>query len=330
MKLQLKSLAVQECGPLRDVEISFLAPDGRPRPVTVIGGANGSGKTTILELIFALMQIMHPERKADVLKSPILTRIKETRLQLALEDQSGYVSLNWDPIKGVSHSYSRSPLFKALRQTIFLRNPTISLPFEHYKTLPRADLEQPDETNTLAPSILYFPYYRRIMPGRGTELSRENTTYQWTFRYETVQAFKGSLNAYLVWFEYAEADTFALIRQYLNETVLVDKAVAYVDRPNLQTMVELPNGVTHPLDELSSGEQNLLIIMLELWRRLLPGSIVLIDEIENSLHPAFQHRLAEALLKLQARIPFQLIVTTHAPAFLDAFGADNALILTEF
>jgi predicted ATPase len=334
MNVQIKSLIVQECGPLHDVEISFTDADGRPRPVTVIGGANGSGKTTILELIFASMQILHPDSSNAMYNLPIWHRTKGATIHLLIENED--VRINFIPDEGEPlFSLDVSSALESLQQQI-RRGVLVSfLPFEWYQPLKQTDLLPAAriaarKTEELAPSVLYFPYYRRIVPVRGADLSREDVIYQWTYRYEAVQSFKGSLDAYLVWLEYAQTHVFEAIKRFINEIVLVDKDIAYVDRPKLQTMVKLKDGVTHPLDELSSGEQNLLIIMLELWRRLLPGSIVLIDEIENSLHPAFQHRLAEALLKLQARIPFQLIVTTHAPAFLDAFGTDSALILTEF
>lgn len=54
MKFQIKSLEVKDCGPLRDIEIDFTTDGQTPRPVTILGGANGSGKTTSLKLIFAL------------------------------------------------------------------------------------------------------------------------------------------------------------------------------------------------------------------------------------------------------------------------------------
>jgi predicted ATPase len=98
----------------------------------------------------------------------------------------------------------------------------------------------------------------------------------------------------------------------------------------LEVIVKTANGREHKLHELSSGEQNLLIMFTELRRKLLPGSVVLIDEIENSLHPAYQHRLAQGLLKLQQEVPYQLIVTTHAPAFVEIFGEENTRILTPF
>ena len=49
MKIQLQSLRVVNCGPLRDVCIQFNT--NGDSPVTVLAGANGSGKTTILKLI---------------------------------------------------------------------------------------------------------------------------------------------------------------------------------------------------------------------------------------------------------------------------------------
>ena len=84
------------------------------------------------------------------------------------------------------------------------------------------------------------------------------------------------------------------------------------------------------MEGMSSGEQNMLIMLLELRRRLLPHSIVLIDEIENSLHQAFQKKLAQALKRMQEQTPFQLIVTTHSVPIVETFGPASVRILTEF
>ena len=58
MKIQLQSLRVLNCDPLRDVCIHFNT-DG-DSPVTVLAGANGSGKTTALELIVSLGEMLLP------------------------------------------------------------------------------------------------------------------------------------------------------------------------------------------------------------------------------------------------------------------------------
>ena len=132
----------------------------------------------------------------------------------------------------------------------------------------------------------------------------------------------------MIWLDYAEPEEFKLVLDFMNQLDFGGKTF-YINRKELSVIVRTKNG-QHSFDKLSSGEQNILIMLLELYRRLIPGSIVLIDEIENSLHPAFYHHLAQSLLKLQKQIPFQLILTTHQPAFVKIFGEDCTRILTEF
>jgi len=304
MQIQIKSLQVKHCGPLEDVEIDFCDEHGQPRPTIVLGGANGSGKTTILELIVELAELI-----ALKITSPLtqLAKAEGVKLNFLVDNTDTY--------------FEYSSLVDENKVTHDLKNLRINLQLH----------ENVSASSHHLPSIFYFPYYRRLLPPKNRQINREDMLlYQWVYRYETVASFNSSLDSYLVWLDYAYPDRFAEIKQYLNEYVLVGKTIDHINRPELATMIKLPNGQTHRLDELSSGEQNLLILMLELRRRLVPGSVVLIDEIENSLHPAFQYQLGEALLKLQAQIPFQLIVTTHAPAFLDVFGLESTLILTEF
>ncbi|MCK6625954.1 MAG: AAA family ATPase [Anaerolineae bacterium] len=333
MQIQIKSLEVKNCGPLRDVIIDFTT-NNTPRPVTILGGANGSGKTTVLELIFALTRLLAykdiPSDWSQHEGMHILTRAKEARLNLSVDNRN--LTISYGQLIPSNQGESISFVFSFGNEELIEygdRAYQIRGLMDEQKEEKVGDVTS-NKDSTYLPSILYFPDYRRLQSIKGRQITREDVLYQWTYRYDIVRSFEGSLDSYLVWLDYAHPESFAEVKQFLNQTVLVGKVIDGVNRPELATMIKLADGQTHRLDELSSGEQNLLIIMLELRRRLLPGSIVLIDEIENSLHPAFQHLLAEALLKLQQQVPFQLIVTTHAPSFLDAFGAESALLLTEF
>jgi predicted ATPase len=60
------------------------------------------------------------------------------------------------------------------------------------------------------------------------------------------------------------------------------------------------------------------IILAELLQVEIPQySIVLIDEIESSLHPRLQRRLIRDLAELARALDLQIIVTTHSPFILD-------------
>jgi predicted ATPase len=60
------------------------------------------------------------------------------------------------------------------------------------------------------------------------------------------------------------------------------------------------------------------IILAELLQVEIPQhSIVLIDEIESSLHPRLQRRLIRDLAELARTLDLQVVVTTHSPFILD-------------
>src|SRR5215475_7897814 len=58
MKFELRSVRIKNIGPIDDIKIDFFDAKGKTLPVCVIGGANGSGKTTVLEVIIALTEIL--------------------------------------------------------------------------------------------------------------------------------------------------------------------------------------------------------------------------------------------------------------------------------
>ena len=74
-----------------------------------------------------------------------------------------------------------------------------------------------------------------------------------------------------------------------------------------------------PIDALSSGEKQILLIMLRVF--LLDGkeSYVLLDEPENSLDISWQYDLINTLVKLNPNA--QYFITTHSPSiFGDGWG----------
>lgn len=93
------------------------------------------------------------------------------------------------------------------------------------------------------------------------------------------------------------------------------------------------------IDQLSDGEKLLLALTADLARRLaiayadkgdpLQGeAVVLIDEIELHLHPAWQRRV---LTSMRSTFPnCQLIVTTHSPQVLSEVPNDAVVLVKDF
>ena len=53
-----------------------------------------------------------------------------------------------------------------------------------------------------------------------------------------------------------------------------------------------------------------------------PNSMVLIDEVESSLHPRLQRRLIRDLAELARNLELQIVITTHSPIILDELPAE--------
>ncbi len=66
--------------------------------------------------------------------------------------------------------------------------------------------------------------------------------------------------------------------------------------------------------QLSSGEKQLLVILLTVLVEDLQPCVLFMDEPEVSLHLQWQQRLIETILRLNPQV--QLILTTHSPAVI--------------
>jgi ABC-type multidrug transport system ATPase subunit len=71
------------------------------------------------------------------------------------------------------------------------------------------------------------------------------------------------------------------------------------------------------LKDLSSGEKNLIIILFELLFESNWRSLVLIDEPEISLHPAWQVKFTHILEKIKNLTEQSFLLATHSPNLID-------------
>lgn len=82
------------------------------------------------------------------------------------------------------------------------------------------------------------------------------------------------------------------------------------------------------VDDLSDGEKQVLAKVLPLFFADMKGRVVLMDEPESSLHPAWQSYLLPVLRRCVELQECQFILTTHSPQIIAAAHQDEVRILT--
>lgn len=102
---------------------------------------------------------------------------------------------------------------------------------------------------------------------------------------------------------------------------LVDIDFAKTDLGDVMLVLVETGGRRIPARSLSDGTLRFLGQLLAL-RTAPRGSLLLIEEIENGLHPTRAHLLVEAMEAATAERDIQVIATTHSPLVLNALSPD--------
>lgn len=94
-----------------------------------------------------------------------------------------------------------------------------------------------------------------------------------------------------------------------------------------QMMFETSKGNICELKDLSSGEKQLLLILLRVFLLERKPSVVFMDEPEISLHIGWQQQLLDVLVKLNPNAQF--IVTTHSPSMFGRGWGDKVVYMED-
>lgn len=107
-----------------------------------------------------------------------------------------------------------------------------------------------------------------------------------------------------------------LFDSLLKEKMLVNKTIIYSQNKGLR-IVSANNENTIPLERLSSGEKNEMVMLHDFIFNLPDNSILMIDEPEISLHVAWQQDFLTDIKKIAEQKNLHVIIATHSPQIID-------------
>ncbi|MEG3168064.1 AAA family ATPase [Sphingomonas sp. LB3N6] len=309
------------------------------KQLTVLVGANGAGKTSVLDAIAILLdqysaRLLSTRATARRL-SEYDARANTPETKIALEVEEGGMSYRWSLAKQGARERvlrPRSSELDGLNQLVrFIAD--------------SAEEEQYYLTDTSLP--IYYDQRRALVdiPKRKTGSAKHNAHDAFVeSRSNSGLDFRG----FTYWFQERETEELRIQRRdndykdpQLDTVRRAIKAATGLSELSYSTVP--PRGLTvrkgkvelH-IEQLSTGERTFLSLAGDLARRLsmissiskdarLGSAIVLIDEIELHLHPRWQRKVMPWLM--EAFPNCQFIVTTHSPQVVGEIGAHHLRVL---
>lgn len=124
-----------------------------------------------------------------------------------------------------------------------------------------------------------------------------------------IQDVREKLNVFDELLEKIELIQKIINQRYLYKSVGISKEHGFV--------FQASDGQTLLPQALSSGEQHELVLIYELLFRVQPGSLILIDEPELSLHIAWQRQFLKDVADITRLSGIDVIIATHSPDIIN-------------
>lgn len=341
-KLQLHNFRCFE-----DLEVDF------HNTLSVIVGSNGSGKTTILEaaaiaagtMLYSLGGVINGIKKSDVHNKYFnMGSVVDVQPQYPV-----YVSA-CGRIDDKAITWKRTLNSENGKTNVADAKALIQISKEYQQRMMNGDF------SLIMPVVVYYG------TGRLWDNHREKKID--TFRKNTrnngyIDCLDGSANIKLMmnWFKKMAwidgqgdklSPEFAAVRSAMERCFFLMSGIKDVkvqfnpDTSEIDVFYRNSDGrsVKIPLNQLSDGYKGTISLIADIAYRMAvlnpwlldrvlveTDGVVLIDEVDLHLHPAWQQRIINDLTSIFPKVQF--IVTTHAPAVINSVTSDNLIILKE-
>ena len=306
----IKKIKIKNFKLFKDFEIDDL------RQITLIGGANNTGKTSLLEAIFMFYDRTNPDAilrqlswrgvpsvplKPDTMWAPFFWGYKlENRIKITIwetENKKSTLWLTYNPSfqpSSISYPSSNSFYEKANVKTNLEKIPSFSLDLEYQQnSSPEWNghlVMEPDRIKLLSDQISHIPTpavflgsNRRVKPNEDANRFGELDI---VGRQELVIEILKTIEP-----ELKDLSTIAL-----GETSLIHG--------------DIGRGRKIPVAFMGEGTSKLLSIILAIATN--ENGVLLIDEIENGIHYSVMSKIWEGISRASVNFNCQIIATTHS------------------
>lgn len=341
--MKLDHLSLANCGGFEQLDVDF-EPD-----VTLIGGVNGVGKSTLLRALATVLSRAMPEftpsRSTPIhfTDDDIFSEKKSLEVSIRLRIDGQMINAGIQRLRSDDFSKDKGDRFILLRQAESSTESADFIEALHARTL-TGDIEAGmEETRaTLAamksaanpPVAVYFSPKRQL-PGKPRSL-RAPKPFDASIAYSrALHDREVELREFMYWFRTQEKlgaaneprrlKVLNALRRVVTEMIPEFTDLRIQESPRLGFVVNKRDQVLY-LHQLSDGERGLLALVFDLTRRLAIANpeydnpikdgvaLVMIDEIELHLHPKWQRDVLGCLRKIFENCQF--VVTTHSPLVL--------------
>lgn len=303
------------------------------RPLSILVGSNGSGKTTILETIEALLRFAVDQSGGGAVGEALWDEgFADMRLEFgeeAPEELRGglFVALGRKDKTSIDYANAGHDICTIVGRGV---------PFN--RVLHRFELNRwvnamRMSKAPLAGGLMHFPHRRWIELEQKGAIEEPPRGASWIFRPDPSNAWVGSLSQFWVWQNYRDLEQGREGRPNLAPFVEAIEAILGRGRRivirDARVHIETHGTRMIELHRLPSGEQQVLTLFGEIIRRLRPGGVLMIDEVEISLHPALQRVVLAHLRSLAQRYDLQVILTTHSMDIVAAVAPSEIINLDD-
>ncbi|RWX52272.1 AAA domain-containing protein [Candidatus Electrothrix marina] len=341
-------------------EVDFTDEEGQPCNIFLLMSENGMGKTTVLEIMAALMGMLGKKEiescgvegldngelavQWDILVQVVEDDNTPRNIVLSLlagnfSDETGKFSEDrlfvWSDEDLHKHGAERQEkrgfqwrakgTFRFISQNHVTRKKIQTL----FRQREGADPDDFEISSCGLPTLLHFSAYRDIPKITSQKRQISEPDY---WGYSPVRRFsshstswENSLDNVLVWMKWLDDGRLEKAVEIINKRVFQGSTTFIKGvRKTPPEAIVVSKGQEHGLDRLSSGEKNLVQLFLRIGAHCTRNSIILIDEPEIHLHPNWQKRLMKQLREFAQEHPgITIILATHSIEMLRAFGFEH-------
>lgn len=184
------------------------------------------------------------------------------------------------------------------------------------------------EPNNNLPTALFFSAYRDIPKVESNAEKVIGKPFHWGYKPAHLfdphsRSWQESIDNLLVWINWLSKDLLDKSLDIVRTKVFngTDKYIEGVQKNSLTAIVRSGDN-QHRLDQLSSGEKNLVHHYLRLGSLMTENTLLLVDEFDVHLHIRWQHKMLNHLRDFARENPgMTVIVSTHSSEMLKMFTA---------